>query len=619
VTADRLHVLVLSTFDGTNANVIRDYLFAFRTYSRHRYSYLFDCATLDSDVDLSAFDVVLLFWSLYDLRTDLHQELRARIRAAPACKVLFLQDEYREVRTTNRIMSELGINLMFTCVAERDHDLFYPPHLIPSLQGTYTVLTGYVPDYLERHVPDFESRRPLDVGYRSRDAPYYLGDLGRQKRLLADRFPAVAAANGLTCDISVREHDRVYGRRWTRFLQSARCVLGSASGASVVDFTGQIRSNCDRHLALHPKATYEEVKRRFFADTDWKVVIDTVSPRVLEAAAAGSTLVHHEGGYGGLLEPDVHYIRLACDYGNVADVVDRIKDHGFCRELALRTRRDLIDSRRFSYRGFGQWFDAVLDRHVPARRRARQISNSGIYARAYVRRRQPIVPFGSSFIVLPSGRLVLRLGSRAVGSLAAPATGLPAQLIDNPAELAGRAMHAFKVIRRSAPLGALLREYWRDPATRSEVGLYEMVNELVKVDLVARARSAALESREPFGVTVGFDPLEGVIEVASYPGCRVASDGAGPPGELVEAIRSGTLRAVIWDHSAVGMQVVYRIAHGNSGGRGAAATRRGWMRVRVGPNGVFKFAGLAALGRRAPDRVGAALLELLAGPLPQGS
>ena len=61
-----------------------------------------------------------------------------------------LQDEYRRVRFTNLLMHRLGINVMLTNAAPRDHELFYPPLLVPSLRHVSTVLTGYVPEYLEK-------------------------------------------------------------------------------------------------------------------------------------------------------------------------------------------------------------------------------------------------------------------------------------------------------------------------------------------------------------------------------------------------------------------------------------------------------------------------------------
>ena len=185
------------------------------------------------------------------------------------------------------------------------------------------MLPGYVPRYLETAGLDVDSSRAIDIGYRSRAMPFDLGDLGQDKIAIAERFQALARAQGLATDISVLERDRLYGRQWVRFLRDCRCVLGTSSGASVVDFTGDIRRSCERYLALNPDAGYGDVKARFFADADWKVVIDTVSPRVFEAAALGCTLVQHEGLYGGVIRADEHFISVRRDYSNVGSFQDR--------------------------------------------------------------------------------------------------------------------------------------------------------------------------------------------------------------------------------------------------------------------------------------------------------
>ncbi|HEY1126167.1 MAG TPA: hypothetical protein VGF83_00240, partial [Actinomycetota bacterium] len=279
---ERLKILILSTYEGMDANAVRDYLLSFRLHSRHDYYYVLDCRRLDGRLDLRPFDVIVLFWDVFLLGPELSDAVREQMAHAPAVKVVFLQDEYRDVRRVNQAMAELGVRLAFTCVAEADHRVFYPPEAIPTLEGLYTVLPGYVPRYLEEARLDVHGPRAIDIGYRSRAMPFYLGDLGQDKTVIAERFQSLARAQRLADDISVLERDRLYGRQWVKFLRDCRCVLGTSSGASVVDFTGEIRRACERHLALRPDASYPDVKARFFADADWKVVIDTVSPRVFE-------------------------------------------------------------------------------------------------------------------------------------------------------------------------------------------------------------------------------------------------------------------------------------------------------------------------------------------------
>ena len=110
LAGERLKVLVLSTYEGGDANAVRDYLLSFRLHSRHDYYYLLDCRRLDGRIDLRPFDVILIFWDVYLLGPELSDAARERIARAPATKVVFLQDEYRDVRGVNQAMADLGID-----------------------------------------------------------------------------------------------------------------------------------------------------------------------------------------------------------------------------------------------------------------------------------------------------------------------------------------------------------------------------------------------------------------------------------------------------------------------------------------------------------------------------
>ncbi|MEQ9210306.1 MAG: hypothetical protein RLN96_10775, partial [Pseudomonadales bacterium] len=105
-------------------------------------------------------------------------EQRLAIRNARAVKIQFLQDEYQFVRTINGYLEEMGINVMFTCVAEEDFESFYPKSIMNSLMEVQQNLTGYVSDSLA-HPRNFKTgRRSVDIGYRSRVSPFFLGKLG---------------------------------------------------------------------------------------------------------------------------------------------------------------------------------------------------------------------------------------------------------------------------------------------------------------------------------------------------------------------------------------------------------------------------------------------------------
>jgi hypothetical protein len=593
-----LKILILSTYEGTDASAVRDYLLSFRLHSRHHYYYAFDCRRLDERIDLRPFDVIVIFWDVYLLGPELSDAVRGRIARAPAVKVAFLQDEYRDVRRVNQAMAELGVQVVFTCVAEADRQTFYPAAAIPSLEGVYTALPGYVPRYLAEPRPDVDSPRAIDIGYRSRAMPAYLGDLGQDKTVVATRFQALAAPAGLASDISVLERDRLYGRQWVKFLRDCRCVLGTSSGASVVDFSGEIRHACERHLALRPDAAYHEMKGRFFADVDWKVVIDTVSPRVFEAAALGCTLVQHEGLYGGILQPDEHYIRVRRDYSNVSEVLDRIRDRSFCRQMAQRAHRDLIASGRYGFDAFGRWFDGVLDKHVPGRCGAGSLSAARFYGEGYVRRRQAIVPWRNRFVVMPSAQLVHHVARLALEQLPRARRGpLLSRLIHNPAGIARKGRAAWRLLRQDRGLRRVLGSYRRQRSLRHTVRGHAVLDDLLRLDLIRAARQGTLRTNQTFTVTWEYDPAAAALVAVSRRGRD--ADGPVATAEVVDALRQGRIRTLVWDHAGVAPQVVCRTG------------RSRWLTFTLGAGGVYRFRALELLYQADVGTVGEALVTIV--------
>ena len=597
-----LRILVVSTFDGTSASVIRDYLLAFRAHSRHDYFHVFDGWLLDRALDLSSFDVVLVFWSVQLLGPDLSERALDRLRAAPAAKVLFLQDEYRDVRAVNAVMARLGVRVMFTCVAEKDHELFYPKALIPSLEATYTVLPGYVPDSLAAQPLDLSAPRRWDVGYRSRELPFYLGDLAREKVLIAEAVRGAAAGGRLEVNLSTREEERLYGARWVEFLRSCRSVLGTPSGASVVDFDGSVRRACERYAALTPAATYDEVKRLFFGDLDGKVVIETISPRVFEAAALGCALVQYEGSYSGLVLPDVHYVPLRRDHANLGEVADRIRDRAFCARIARQTHADLIASGLHGYRAFARRFDAILAEHGLAASKRRGPSPGSFHLRAAIRHGQRFVPSAAGLLEVSPGAWL----SRALGAVSGRIPGLPGaslirRLAANPLRSAVRLALLLQTVKRVPAWRRLVSAAFRERPSCGPGALVALLDEIDKLELVRRAREGTLRSSPAFDVEAAVEDDGAALVLTSVAGDRGPRPGGPLPSGVRIALLERSVARIVWDHGAVSRFVSL-----------PAPGRRPKI-VWVGAAGVRRFDAVARLGRRSPAAA-EALLEALEGP-----
>ncbi len=555
-----LQILVLSTYYEGNANVIRDYLLSFNAYSRHRYLYVFDCRTIEADFDFDRFDAILIFWSLYLPGGDLTESVMHAIARSRAVKLLFLQDEYREVRQINRIMARLGIQHMFSCVEPDQHEIFYPRSLVPSLETVHTVLTGYVPEYLKKYSRFRRSNdRPLDIGYRSRDLPYYLGDLAREKRIVAERFQEIAREYGFTTDISCREADRIYGKDWVRFIRSSRFSLGTPSGASVVDFSGEIRRNCERYLQSHPDASYEEVRERFFADVDGRVVIETISPRFFEAAALDNVLILHTGRYADVLEPDVHYIEVKRDYSNIPDVVTRMQDDAFCRSLRQHAYRDLIANGQYSYESFVRWFDKTLDTLLPLSSRSAPLATARFYWRSYRTYGQCLIPVGQRCLRLPSPQFLSRL--------------LPYQRLamrlrpSSPSPPEAPIAKALKGVRYAVARG-VFRTMLRCSLPRSgrRVALRSLLHDAYRLSVLSDAQCGNLKTATPFRIVLRFSVADGRLDLGSIPIDQkddpADSTGSSLPisiDQVRELARQGQIRSVFWDHSRVDRSLHFRL------------------------------------------------------------
>jgi hypothetical protein len=97
----------------------------------------------------------------------------------------------------------------------------------------------------------------------------------------------------------------------------------------------------------------------------------SIGPRHLEAAAARTCQVLVEGGYDGVLEPDVHYLPVRADFSDVEAVVDRLADRTLVEATATRAYADLVLSGRYGYAALAAQLERVLDEERPVAAGAR--------------------------------------------------------------------------------------------------------------------------------------------------------------------------------------------------------------------------------------------------------
>jgi len=568
-TRDSLAVLLLCDDSPAHAPNVLEHIRALQRFSRHtvhRFNPL--GVGRPRRLGLGDYDVVAIHYTVSVIHdTYLAPWLREQIAGFGGLKVQFIQDEYRRVDATTERMRELGIDLVYSSIPPDVVPLVYGPRL-PGVDVLST-LTGYVPAELGRRPPvSTRAGRTLDVVYRGRSIPYWLGRLGQDKVLIGREFLARAASTGLRCDISSSEADRIYGDAWYRFLGSSRTTLGTESGASIVDFDGSLQERTEAYLTAHPAAPFDEVEREILAPFEGNAVIQAISPRVFEAAALGTAMVNFAGRYSDVIEPWVHYVPLEKDFSNFDEVVAAVEDDALVDRIASQAYDDLVASGRYSLEHFVDEVDRDFETRAPERRRPRSRARDA---------------YNGKRLQLERLRTSGRVGGRS------PLAPLRAA----SAERFGR-----RLVRRFPEIETL--------AASADAGKRRRLHD----DLVRLAAASAVHLRElrdpgtPFDVVLELDDSSRRLTLVSV---ATASHTSTPPERIESAIRDRRLEEIVWNHSPVSTTLVFPVPIL-------------WPSLEIGYHvvaGAHSFTAVAEIARTDPDAVIGALQPLLR-PRPTG-
>jgi hypothetical protein len=257
----RARILVVYNSWFLYAETTREHVEMFAAFSQHDVTCA-DVSILDFDINLNDFEAIVFHYSVVipAWHTDFSEKRRNDIINARAIKLLFIQDEFRWVTSVTNAITELGISVVFSVQPGDTIKAAYQTHpywKTPMLQDVRfeQTLTGFVDQKLTtREVPDYE-KRPLDITYRARKLPYWVGRAGLEKFNIAARFLTDSKAFKLKCDISTDESARIYGEAWFDFTASSKATLGTEGSSGLIDFDGTLIPAVDAYCAqnLHLK------------------------------------------------------------------------------------------------------------------------------------------------------------------------------------------------------------------------------------------------------------------------------------------------------------------------------------------------------------------------------
>ncbi len=347
---------------GTQATTVLEYLDSFSQFSKHEIFEISMLHQFPSNVDLNKFDCVMTHYSLSlgsMIEHYLGQDLINKLEMYRGLKVAFLQDEYRNLQVCWENLNKLGINVLFSCVPDEEVSKVYPSFEVPNLK-VVNVLTGYVSEALvNASVPRIKDRN-IDVGYRTRKPPFWLGKLGYEKWWISKQFTHYSKNYNLILDFSDREGHRLYGDAWTDFICSCKAMIGVESGASIIDIDGKLEAEVEKYCEVNPNASFEEVHLKFLQPYEGSLRLNQISPRCFEAAALRTPMILFEGFYSGILLPHRHYLPLKKDFSNFDEVIKKLEDYEWLEALAQRTFLEVALNPKYSYQQFISDVDSVL-------------------------------------------------------------------------------------------------------------------------------------------------------------------------------------------------------------------------------------------------------------------
>lgn len=337
-----------------------NHLFSFRRYLPPGTVHYFNTVSgLPSYFKLCQYDGVILHYTVFALRWDhgfferfLTQKIKG-VSLIPGVKIAIPQDEYAYTDGVIKLLKLAQAHIVFGRIPQRLVAKLYPSQKI-SLQSFFDVLPGYADEttltWISRrnHAPI----RPIDIGYRVRRAPYWLGRQGLIKVAVGEKVRRYCRRHtNLVTDIKIGE-ETLSGDAWIRFLLRSKAVLGCEGGSSLVDHGGTIRSCTEKFLKHTPKATFTAVEQACFPGRDGRIILASITPRHFEAAMTKTCQILVEGEYNSILKPDIHYIPLKRDLSNIAEAIAKFQDESYREFLVNNAYRDLIASGEYSYRQF---------------------------------------------------------------------------------------------------------------------------------------------------------------------------------------------------------------------------------------------------------------------------
>lgn len=340
-----------------NAPTILDHVHSFKQYSQFKVLEINTMYGFPEFLKDYQFSIILLHYSLtggasYPLSNPFWNYLAS---ATDSHKILFAQDENYNCGQRFRFINQYKIDWIYSVLDPKYYQEIYHAKC-PSIKRVFHTLTGYVSENMLAKAKQYAKpwdKRTIDVGYRARVLPPYLGKGATEKQEIGLKFLSEAKFLNLKLDIKVNEGDRLYGDNYYKWLGNCKAILGIESGGTIFDLEDEVWNEYWKK----PRS-YAEMPPELMSKWEDKIFYRTISPRHFEATAFGCAQILYEGCYNDILLSWAHYVELKKDWSNFDKIAYLIKKNGL-KSWANELRLYLGDGRH-SYQNFIEEFDQNL-------------------------------------------------------------------------------------------------------------------------------------------------------------------------------------------------------------------------------------------------------------------
>jgi hypothetical protein len=249
-------------------------------------------------------------------------------------RVYFLENEYRSINRKLACALSLSADYVTTQLPKDVADRLYAPFVLP--ERIVALPHGLNEKAAEALFARFgRGAREIDLDFTGDPYPFYLGQNDREE--MSRFFASNAEKYGLRVSFDIGREKRLPREAWIERLCRAKGVLHQESGSDFLETNDSTAKKIGEYMKTRPRATFAEVYDAFFRDYPKPVSGRCISSRHFDAIGARTCQVMFPGRYNDILRPDEHYLALRRDFGDVEDVLRRLRDDAHRLALVDRT------------------------------------------------------------------------------------------------------------------------------------------------------------------------------------------------------------------------------------------------------------------------------------------